>query len=356
LKIDVTIKSFDGEMSQFDIYIPSLSESMKNLINQILEMDSTPINIDGLNTIHFTDDYRNELFAFQKSIGHREFATRNIIASGHAQVVSVEAGEGKPDDIGYHIFIDKIIPFTILIGQLIENNSEMKNDSRISIARNSKNEFIRMIKHELAHVEDLNNQKRWVWLDALNSVKSLKNISRLCALQFWEEYYACKRSNFIFDEDVVSKNLKSLIKDLVTAEKEICDLRWKYNNLEISLDDFVVKFNDYIKTAFIYCCYFMGHMNSIYEQMKGIIDAIIFPSRFFCFVPEMWNELRRIDEVYPEWENPEILAGISTIFIKCINSFEVYLTDKENGIRYDIPVRILKPRNEEVQDKKWSVI
>ena len=110
MKIDVTIKSFDDEMHAFDNYIPSLSESMKKLINQILKMDNPPINIDGLNTIHFIDNYLNELFAFQESIGHNTFATRNKIADGCAQVISVKEGEGKPDDIGYHIFFDKIIP------------------------------------------------------------------------------------------------------------------------------------------------------------------------------------------------------------------------------------------------------
>ena len=349
MKIVVTIKSFDDEMSQFDDFIPSLSESMKSLIDQILEMDNPPINIEGLNSIHFTNDYLNELFAFQKSVGHNTFATRNKIAGGHAQVVCVEEGEGKPDDIGYHIFIDKKIPLTILIGQLTENNTEITDESSITIARNSKNEFIRMIKHELAHVEDKNNQKRWEWLDAMYSVKDLQNGLRQNALRFWEEYYACKRSNFIYDADIVVQDIKSLLNNLETAEKEICDLRWKYNKMEISLDDFVAKFHDYIKTALIYCCYFMGHMNLMYEQMKGVIEANMFPSRFYCFVPEIWSELRRIDEAYPEWKGPEILDGISVILIKCINSFEIYLTEEENGIRYDIPVCKLKTRHEESQ-------
>lgn len=352
MKIDVTIKSFDGEMSQFDIFIPSLSESMKNLINQILEMDNPQINIDGLNTIHFTDNYLNELFAFQESIGHNKFATSNKIAGGHAQVISVEEGEGKPDDIGHHIFIDKIIPMGILIGQLTENNREITDETSIAIARNSKNEYIRMIKHELAHVEDNNNQKRWGWLDSMYSVNDLQNGLRLNALRFWEEYYACKRSNFIYDANIAAQDIKSLLNNLETAEKEICDLRWKYNNTEISLDDFVSEFHDYIKTAFIYCCYFMGHMNQFYEQMIDVIDAHMFPSRFYCYVPEMWKELRKIGDTYPEWNGPEIFDGISAMLLKCINSFDVYLTEEENGLRYDIPVCELKTRREESQVEK----
>ena len=163
---------------------------IKEKIKQLMKDKQITIYQLSLNKFYFTDDYLNELFAFQKSVGHNTFATRNKIAGGHAQVVSVEEGEGKPDDIGHHIFIDKIIPLTILIGQLTENSTEITDESSITIARNSKNEFIRMIKHELAHVEDKNNQKRWEWLDAMYSVKDLQNGLRQNALRFWEEYYA----------------------------------------------------------------------------------------------------------------------------------------------------------------------
>ena len=61
MKIDVTIKGFDGNLAQYDFLIPSIPNIMETLIDKLITLCEPAINIDGLNTIHFTEDYRAEI-------------------------------------------------------------------------------------------------------------------------------------------------------------------------------------------------------------------------------------------------------------------------------------------------------
>lgn len=146
MRIVVTVKSFDNEMSQFDFLIPSMANTMERLIIDLISLEEPHINIDGLNAIYFTNDYREELFSFQESVQHEKFATKNKIADGYAQVVLVREGEGSSEEIGYHIFFSKFIPMAIMVGEYLERNADIVPEELASFI-GSKNEYIRMIRH-----------------------------------------------------------------------------------------------------------------------------------------------------------------------------------------------------------------
>ncbi len=349
MRIIVTTKSFD-RLKQFDFLIPSMASAMEGLINQLINLDGTPINVEGLNAVHFTDNYREELFAFQQSVGHRSFATLNKIADGHAQVVTVKEGQGNPGDEGYHIFFDKLIPMAIQVGQFCENNKEMLQDDLVRQLISQKNEYARMIRHELVHVEDHNNQRKWEWLEPAFAKHNLQTCLRYDAYRLWEEFYACRRSNFIYDCDLVKQETDSLLNNLLKAEQEICDLRWKYNTQKIDLNGFVDKLHEYIRSAFIYCCYFAGHMDKIYDSFTASLQ-IKYPSRFYHFFGSLWETLRQMQKSYPDWTGPEIYDGLADIVLQCINEFEVYPHDTEEGPYYEIPVKQLKTKLDEAREK-----
>lgn len=343
----------------FNPFIPSIKPAMEKLIDTLVNLTDPPINISGLNTIHFVDSYPAELFEFQKSVGHAEFVTENKIATGNAQVIHVLAGQGNPTQTGYHIFISKLIASNIYLPQLIEDNAGRPVDEKMAEElkklQAEKNTYIRMIRHELAHVEDYNNQDEWGWLVPTFREKNLQTKLRYDAHRLWAEFYACRRSNFIYDPDIAAHEVSSMISNFETAEKEICDLRWKYNTKRIEIDDFIRQLHDYICSAFIYCCYLMGHMDLIYEHLIGQLHPELYPSRIYKFFPQLWDALRRMTETYPNWIGPEIYDEVSDIILQSIEEFDVFPEQTVDGVYYHIPVKKIMTRHEEKKEMEGSL-
>ena len=353
MQIIVTVKNFDEKAADFNYLIPSLQETMESVVNRLITLEDPPINTENLVAIHFTENYREELFAFQESVGHPAFATQNKVGDGYAQVVYVTAEQGSPDLRGYHIFISKFIPMAILVSQHAENlvgALDTPDEKLLDFAKQSnheKNKCLRMIRHELAHVEDGNNQKGWIWLESAFQGNTVKSTLRYDAYRLWEEYYACRRSNFFYDVDAIAEEVSSLLSSLETAEAEICDLRWKYNTREIALDDFVRLLHEYTRSDFIYCCYFMGHTDRIYKYVIDKLQPELYPSRFYKYVGQMWDVLRTMADSYPNWNGPRIFDDLSEVILKCIEEFEIYPEDTTRGAYYDIPPRKLITKSRE---------
>lgn len=344
MRVVSTIKSFDEyKLGMYDFLIPMIPSVFEELVQKIIVMDDNKINIDGLDTIHFTENYREELYSFQKSIGQKPFATLNQIGEGQAQVVTVKKHQERMGENGYHIFFNKMIAAAVLISQWLQDretvdkgNEELSELVKLFITQ--KNVYIRMIRHELCHIEDQNNRKDWTWLDSSFTEKNLQTILRSDSFRLWEEYYACKRSNFIYSAEVASEELKNAVSNMDIAEREICELRWKYNNLEIELEDFVNQLHDYIRTTFIYWCYYMGHMDKYYESLVDRMMPELYPSRFYHFLPDIWKVLHAMSETYPEWQGPEIYDDLAKLVLQCINEFKVFPKDTATGLYYGIPV------------------
>lgn len=344
MKFATTIESFGDEMSQYDFLIPSLAGTMENVINQLVRLEEPYINLTGLNTLHFTDNYREELFEFQKSIGHHTFATRNKIGDGYAQVVYVGDDYKEKDLRGYHIFFDKLIPATIVIAAFCENNSDKLDSDLLDNLRLEKNKYLRMVRHELAHVEDKNNQKKWLWMESAFKDGSVSSIIAYDAYRIWEEYYACRRSNFYYDTKGIVDELSSLFENMTKAEKEICDFRWKYNCRKVGLNEFVQSIHEYIRMVYIYCSYFMGHYQKVSKAILEQLSPNLYSSRFYSYFGRLWNVLSNMGDSYPEWEGIEVFEDLSDIVLDTIHEFEVYPEDTAKGPYYDIPPEKLSPR------------
>lgn len=348
LKCRVTVKSFDDQ-SYYDFLIQSIESAMLDVVTKLSALEQPEINIQKLNTIHIPDNYRDELFAFQKSVGHHAFTTQNKIATGHAQVIHVSESDTECSDLyGYHIFINKLIPMVILSTQyLLDNNDyselpEMKDN--LVLQRDT---YLMMIRHELAHVEDETNQEQIECLKTLATQKTFESKLKSIALRFWEEYYACKRSAFNISVQKAANEFSNLINRLNEAEKEICSLRWKYNTMEITLEDFLKLFYEYIESSFIYCCYFAGHLDFLYDNLIKQLRFEDIPSRFFPFLAELWMQLRKIYVIYPRWNNMEIFDGLKSIIVNCAESFDVYFQNTDVGPYFSIPPKKLINKNEE---------
>ena len=341
MRIISSVTSFPTEAAQFDFLIPLIEKIMPEVIESIAHLGEPPIKTDNIIAVHFTENYQEELFQFQKSVGHRTFTTDNKIASGYAQVITVEEQNILGEEQGYHIFFDKYIPMTILIGQYCENNSNGIDVDLLNTVKYEKNKCLRSIRHELAHVEDSDNQRTWIWLKDSFNDNSVKTTLRYVAFRLWEEYYACRRSGYLLD---VNDELVSLIHNLDKAEQEICDLRWQYNIRQISLEQFIRDLHEYIKSAFIYCCYFMGHADGVYDVISPKIESVSYPSRFYPYIKQLWDRLRFMTISYPAWDGPEIFDDLANIVLASINDFDVYPEDTDNGPYYSIPPKKLFKR------------
>lgn len=350
MRIIVTIKSFGDEMSEYDFLIPSIKETMNKLIYKLVNLEEPAINIIGLNTVHLVDDYREELYEFQRLVGQKSYATRNKIADGQAKVIYVKENQAGKEYVGFHIFISKIIVANVVVFQWLENQSDQIEDKELLHKLSmEKLIYFRLIRHELCHVEDENNKKNFYWLDSMNTEYNLQNILWNNALRLWGEFYACKRSNFIYDMDSFVREVDSMLSSLEIAEKEICELRWQYNNKKISIDVFITQLYDYVLSAFIYGCYFMGNMDRLYEYIVEELKPELYPSRFYVYFPHMWSVLRKMDETYPEWKGPEVFDALGEIILKSIEEFEVYPKQTIDGVYYDIPVVRIHTRSEEAE-------
>ena len=353
MQIIVTIKSFDNEAADYSFLIPALEETMRSAVDCLITLEEPPINTDNLVAIYFAENYREELFAFQKSVGHPEFATQNKIGDGHAQVVHVVEGQGTADMLGYHVFFSKIIPTAIVVNLYLENlivNRDTAETELLEVVKQSKrnkNKYLRMIRHELAHIEDENNQANWTWLESSLEGDSLKPLLRCEAFHLWKEYYACRRSNFFYDADATAEEMTSLLSNLETAEAEICNLRWKYNTRKITLDEFVRLFHEYIRLALTYCCYFIVHTDRFYDYLADKLQPELYPSRLYKYVSQMWGILRSMANSYPNWNSPEYFDNLSEVILKCIEDFEVNPKDTEQGIYYSIPPKKLETKSNE---------
>lgn len=336
MRVIVTVTSFGENASQFDFLIPFMEKTMEKVIGDLISLEEPPIDTSDLTAVHFTDNYQSELFAFQKAIGHRTFVTDNKIAKGHAQVIYVNHGEGPAADEGYHIFFSKLIPMSIMIGQLCEDNQKI-DSALLKNAKHEKNYYLRAIRHELAHVEDENNQRKWIWLQSAFNDNSFKATLRHHAYRLWGEYYACRRSNFFFDLDAISDEISSVLSNFEKAEEEICNLRWQYNTREIDLESFIRLLHEYICSAFIYCCYFLGHTDRLYDHVAPLINPDLHPSRFYPYMKRVWDILRAMVSSYPDWNSPDIFDGLAQIILECIREFEIYPKDTDKGAYYSIP-------------------
>ena len=162
--------------------------------------------------------------------------------------------------------------------------------------------------------------------------------------RMWEEYYACKRSKYNMNLGMVLDEFEQLIENLDKTEKIICDLRWKYNTNEISLDYFVSALFDYVRLALIYCCYFAGHADDIYSQFIKVANMEQCNSRFIPLIPRLWTFLRNMAIKYPQWENWGEFDDLISIVDECIREFQVYPDNTAEGTYYSIPVRKLLPK------------
>lgn len=342
MEIIVTAKSFDEMDGMFDYLLPSLPHTMLNLIEQLRTLEEPYIDISGLQTVHITNDYKEELFAFQEKHGHSHFVTENSLGRGAAQVIDVS--DINSGETGFHIFMDKIIPFTILACQFFEDHADKINPELLQQLHSEKNDYIRLIRHELAHVEDGTNQNNMAWLKSDSNAISVENKLRHEALRLWEEFYACQRAAYFFDGNSISREVKSLMECFSKADKEICEMRWEYNTSKLELNAFVQKFHDYIMTTLIQNCYFMGHMNKAYEYIVEQLQTIEYPSRFFSRIPPLWSALRKMNDEYPSWQDLHIFDEVTRLIKETIEEFEVYMSDYNGSIYYDIPVKRLRPK------------
>lgn len=351
MKIEVTIKTF--EIPEANGFIPFVAPMMENAIKQLIRLPGQkPMEVDELNTVHFVDDYLVELKEFQKQYGTSQYVTNNKLGRGHAIVEYL--GDNAPIDLkGYHIFVDKAVPQTIVLVQQIENNKAslpLPEEQFEQLVREKK-EFLRMLRHELAHVEDGIKRRQLTWIQKLYHGKGIENRLNRISMRLWEEYYACKRSSYYYDVDGLGVQLSSMMDSLWKAEDEICELRWQYNSRNLDLDDFIEKFYIYLQMALIYCCYYCGHADDFYDELKLLFVKHEAPSRFYKYIPRLWEALRNLYADYPEWPDEKVLSETSAIILDCVKEFEVFPRDEDEGIYYEILPKRLKPRLEVAKEK-----
>ncbi len=198
---------------------------------------------------------------------------------------------------------------------------------------------------------DKDLRKKCNWIEELLQKKDLLNQLRYVGYRFWEEYYACKRSSYYYDTKIIMNEFDELLSELEDAEKEICQQKNRFISNEMIVEDFLSSIHEYIETAYILCCYFIGHYDIIYDSFKTRLNSLSAPIRFYPHILELWEAIHVVEKSYPNWGNPNIFDSFVKIITDTMESFEVYPKDIDKGQSVSIGMNTIKTKREETASK-----
>jgi hypothetical protein len=312
-------------------------EYLLKALHVVAEQLGEGLNLSTLKTIIIPENFKTDLFEFQKSVGLPQECTDNENAQAVAKVLTYIENEEKVNTI----FFSKALVFTLFDeNSLSELKKEMDEESfkEIVVIRQT---AINLLHHELSHVHEGNLSESIVWKKDLNKhgVKLLEQL-RYRAMNLWHEYYACRNSaltHYLREVDTVY-----IIELCKKIETEILDKRKEYNLRIVNLNEFVTMFHENINTLLIYSVYAHGNYFSLNSEDRQRISNEIFESLSGTLFKEIWQdlgvELDKLFFLYPSWDTIDVLDNLCKVILCYIESFDIYLQDVPNGLYYNIPV------------------
>ena len=319
-----------------------IEEAVKEIHKQaILSLYNTAkgtLELALLNLIIITEDYKTELFRFQKDNGHTEFITENEYGQGYAQVVSSQSID---DEEVYNILIDKTLAVALIGDDILLTMKESLNSEQYAELLNVRQMAINTICHEFAHVHEFSLNRDLEWLRNKKWGTDLPSFYLKLAMQCWSEYFACRTVSgtcYFKPEDCIE-----LITTCREAEKMLQEKRSKYNRRLISLDNFVNDFHKYTTFLLKKIAYIHGNLYCFAESRERIVQSI---KEDFegVYAKNIWTDygqaMNQLFEKHPMWKDETVFNDLISLIEKYFNQFEIYLHQENQGIYYDIPVRL----------------
>lgn len=317
-----------------DLVIENYKQAIFSIYNSLKET----LDLSLLNLIIVPEDYKSELFEFQRNNGHSEFITENEYGQGCAQVVSSKSNSGETI---YNVVIDKKLIFSFVADNKLQAIKETFNAEQYKEFCDIRQLAINALCHEFAHVNEYSLNREIKWLQDIEIDTDLHLQYLELAKQCWSEYFACRTVSSTFP--LKPEDCTEIINTCNDAEKMLQQKRSKYNRKIITLDDFVREFHKY--TTFILKKIASAHGN-LYclAESRGDIIQTMEDNFGESYIKVIWSEygreLNKLYEEYPMWKDNTVFDDVISLNEKYFNQFDIYISQTAQGIYYDIPVRL----------------
>lgn len=317
----------------------SIIEIYKQSIVSIYNSLDETLDLSLLNFIIVPENYKTELFEFQRKNNHMESLTENEFGCGLAQVVSSNADTGETV---YNIIIDKNTIVSLYPNYTLQSIKEyLQDEDHYNEFLYTRQSEINVLCHELGHINDYGLSKNIVWINERKTENTVKSQYLTLAIQIWREYYACRTISFTFPYNI--QNINDDIKMCFDTEKMLLEKRKKYNAKCIKLEDFLKEFFDYTKFILIKLSYMHGNLyclENLREEAVMEINHSLEKSFAFTIWNDLGNTMNQLFEMFPNWESEYVFDQLILLLEKYHNQFDVFMIQKSEGIYYDIPVKL----------------
>lgn len=315
-----------------------VKESHIQAILSIHNSIESQLDLSLLNAIIITEDYKVELFEFQRNNGHSEFVTENEYGQGFAQVVSSKSSTG---DTVYNVIIDKCLIVALIGDNVLPYLKETLDAEQYETLLYTRQLAINTLCHELAHVHEYALDRGIEWVQ--KRVKSLDLHSQYLetAMQCWNEYFACRTVSGTYPFNV--DNCLEIINTCKNAEKMLQEKRSKYNRQIISLNDFIIEFHKYTTFLLKKIAYAHGNLYCLADSKQDAIQTMEIDFEG-AYIKAIWVEYgKAMDNLYvnfPLWKDETVFDDVISLIEKYYNQFEIYLHQESRGVYYDIPIKL----------------
>jgi hypothetical protein len=259
--------------------------------------------------------------------------------------------------MNYVIFLRKDLLSALLPDEQMETFQKSLSEENYAEALKARNLAINTIIHEFAHVDEMNDRELIGWIDTIKADGSLVSFLSDISLAVWAEYYACRKSNLICQiEDYL---LEEIIETCKQIDIMIQEQREQYHRSKVSLDEFVSYFHSYTSFVLKKMASYHGHLFAMsydyrIETIQNI-SALLIDQPAYLIWSELGAELELLFKRFPEWESEESLNNMINILRQYYNRYEVYLSDTELGIYYNIPVKFINfDEDSDIPDDMYS--
>lgn len=299
----------------------AVTPELKNLyeaeIRKIVEKYFNFIDISNLEKIIITDNFVSEVLEFQKTLNIKN---PSVTDNDFGRAL----GKMLYDSINskFYIFIDPQLATFLIDDELFNiyfNNLDEGNTRRVISQRQY---AYNLLCHELAHMEFHSSTI------APDISTSYDHQIKSLIYNLFDEYYACRRSTVIPSDHYSSFNDEYIH----SIEQRIIEEKWRYKTRQSELNDFVGLFHALTNQCLLGMVSVLGSLGA-----EPLDRQIFTRSKLRSIVGDFSKEFGNSFNIFIKDNAISFSPLLTDAIKKYFDSFGVLLSQRDNGVYYDIP-------------------
>jgi hypothetical protein len=303
---------------------------MKNAFEKFIDQFEAELDLDltGLESVTFAQDYNKELKAFQEQHGLPVGFTSNELGTGEGMTLwyFTEGIRKSAIFLTPEIFLG--------LYYLFQKDSEIV--ARMSDADKRISEFGALISqntflHELAHVSEMNLKFKSNIIEILGGKDDYDKTLLAVAMDIWEEYYVYRKSADAF---TIVQNPQDLEDTIQWLDQQI----YKHvKECKFFLNFDAAKFYSLVKkdtlqlfrtaSNLIANAEASSNHKTLIEEASNRIEGTFFDTAFY----RLNTLLRKMYEEFPEWGDLTNLMDLAKVFTRVLGQLEVVISKASDG-------------------------